>query len=184
MEDVFKNSIKANISFLSNNIPKENELIIHVRSGDIFTNFKKDYYQNPLIYYLDIIKKFESVIVVTSEEKNNPVIEHLANIENVKIQSSSLENDFNTIFNAVNLATSGVGTFPIAAALMSENLKNLYYTNLYLKEHLNPKMIKNPKINHYEFHIEEDYKKQYSKNYELEKLILNSGINIQKPKMF
>ena len=41
MEDVFKNSIKANISFLSNNIPKENELIIHVRSGDIFTNFKK-----------------------------------------------------------------------------------------------------------------------------------------------
>ena len=184
MEDVFKNSIKANISFLSNNIPKENELIIHVRSGDIFTNFKKDYYQNPLIYYLDIIKKFESVIVVTSEEKNNPVIEHLANIENVKIQSSSLENDFNTIFNAVNLATSGVGTFPIAAALMSENLKNLYYTNLYLKEHLNPKMIKNPKINHYEFHIEEDYKKRYSKNYELEKLILNSGINIQKPKMF
>ena len=184
MEDVFKNSIKANISFLSNNIPKENELIIHVRSGDIFTNFKKDYYQNPLIYYLDIIKKFESVIVVTSEEKNNPVIEHLANIENVKIQSSSLENDFNTIFNAVNLATSGVGTFPIAAALMSENLKNLYYTNLYLKEHLNPKMIKNSKINHYELLIEEDYKKRYSKNYELEKLILNSGINIQKPKMF
>ena len=50
---------------------------------------------------------------------------------------------------------------------MSENLKNLYYTNLYLKEHLNPKMIKNSKINHYEFLIEEDYKKRYSKNYEL-----------------
>ena len=184
MEDVFKNSIRENIRFLSKNIPKDNELIIHIRSGDIFTNFKKDYYQNPLIYYLDIIKKFESVIIVTSEEKNNPVIEHLANIGNVKIQSSSLENDFNTIFNAVNLATSGVGTFPIAAALMSENLKNLYYTNLYLDEHLNPKMIKNSKINHYEFLIEEDYKKRYSKNYELEKLILNSAINIQKPKMF
>ena len=36
-----KIQLKANISFLSNNIPKENELIIHVRSGDIFTNFKR-----------------------------------------------------------------------------------------------------------------------------------------------
>ena len=92
---------------------------------EIFSQILKDYYQNPLIYYLDIIKKFESVIVVTLKKKII-LIEHLANIENVKIQSSSLENDFNTIFNAVNLATSGVGTFPIAAALMSENLKKIY----------------------------------------------------------
>ena len=34
---------------------------------EIFSHFKR--LSKPLIYYLDIIKKFESVIVVTSEEK-------------------------------------------------------------------------------------------------------------------
>ena len=58
-----------------------------------------------------------------------------------EIQSTTLDNDFNTLLGAKNLATSGVGTFVIAAALMSENLKNFYFSNLYLKRGLNPEML-------------------------------------------
>jgi hypothetical protein len=39
------------------------------------------------------------------------------------------------------LATSGVGTFAIAAALCSENITDLHFTNVYSKSHLNPEML-------------------------------------------
>ena len=55
-------------------------------------------------------------------------------------QSGSLFEDFATLLAAKNLATSGVGTFAIAAALCSENIKNIYSSDAYLKEHLNIEM--------------------------------------------
>ena len=51
--------------------------------------------------------------------------------------------------NAENLATSGVGTFPIAAALCSSKLKNLYYSDIYFNHHLNPELVRN--VNHVRF---------------------------------
>jgi hypothetical protein len=42
---------------------------------------------------------------------------------------------------AKNLASSGTGTFAVAAGLCSSNLNNFYCTNLYLDEHLNPGML-------------------------------------------
>ena len=58
-----------------------------------------------------------------------------------EIISGSLENDANILLNAPNLATSGVSAFPIACALLSQKLENLIVSNIYLNEHLNPKMI-------------------------------------------
>ena len=131
-----------------------------------------------------MIKKYEKILLVTSEEQNNPVIKVLKKYNNIKIQSTSIENDFNTIYNATNLATSGVGTFPIAAALMSKNLKNLYYSNLYLEEHLNPSMISKNKIKHYKFCIDESYKNQYSFSKDLESLLLDKSIIVSTPENF
>ena len=73
---------------------------------------------------------------MTSHEKNNPVFEELLKCKNIRIQSSSMENDFNTLSNATNLATSGVGTFPIAAALMSNKLKKTYITAIYILKNI------------------------------------------------
>jgi len=39
------------------------------------------------------------------------------------------------------LASSGVGTFVIAAALCSRNLKNFYHSDAYSSGHLNPEML-------------------------------------------
>ena len=178
IQRVFQDSIKKEIPFLEERPPKDNELIFHIRSGDIFTNFKNDYFQNPINFYDKIIDKFEKTIVVTSEEMNNPIIQYLKTISKVEFHSSTIKEDFNILYNAVNLATSGVGTFPIAAALMSNNLKNIYYSNLFLKEHLNPKMILSDRITHHKFYVSDEYKLQYQDEKNINQLILDSNIKV------
>jgi hypothetical protein len=118
--------------------------------------------------------------VVTSEEQNNPVIKVLLRNSKVKLQTSSLENDFNLLANARNLATSGVGTFPIAAALLSTKLKNFYYTNLFSEEHLNPKMLINNQVIHHLYTVDDNYKDKYLVTEDLKSLILDENINIYK----
>jgi len=141
---IFQEQLLPNIQFYKKiNIPKDT-LVIHIRSGDIFEKTKHfDQVQNPLNFYLEVIKDYEDVLIVTSPSRNNPVLNVLKNLKthNVIIQSSSVEDDFNTLVNATNLCLSGVGTFGIAAALLSRNLKRLYFTDLYMKSHLNPEMV-------------------------------------------
>ena len=164
IENVFKSEIAPRLSFKKEIEINPNTLVIHIRSGDIFEIPIKSYSQNPINYYTRIIEDFHDVLIVTSHEKNNPVFEELLKCKNIRIQSSSMENDFNTLSNATNLATSGVGTFPIAAALMSNKLKNLYYSNLYSQEHLNPMMVKSSKVKHHIYKVEKNYEKNYEKS--------------------
>ena len=122
----------------------DDTLVIHIRSGDIFAhehNPPHDYVPNPLCYYLSLIEDYEKVIVVTEPDNHNPIVDELRKIEKVTIQSKSVGEDFATLMRAKNLASSGTGTFAIAAGLCSSNLKNFYCTDLYLDEHLNPGML-------------------------------------------
>lgn len=172
MFETFQKYISPNITYKKNISIDEETLVIHVRSGDIF-NLKssKNYFlQNPLSYYLSLMDEYEKIIVVSEGTLNNPVIEYLSRYRKVKIVSNSYEEDFNLLRNAKNLATSGVGTFAIAAALSSEKINNLYYSNLYFNHHLNPKMMKG--INHFEYSFENYYK--------IGKLWDNSKDNIEK----
>tara|TARA_E500000178_G_scaffold356629_1_gene436274 strand:+ start:8157 stop:9077 length:921 start_codon:yes stop_codon:yes gene_type:complete len=152
MQKAFIEIIKPNLKFLRQIKIPDNTLVLHIRSGDIFEKDKyPEYVQNPIGYYLDILKKYESTIIVTDKSRNNPVIPKLLELSNVSIKSGDIDEDFNTLFSAKNLATSGVGTFPIAAALISTELENFYYSDLYLSNHLNPRMIKNKKVKHHEY---------------------------------
>ena len=180
IEEIFKINISKNISFLKDVTVDQETLVFHIRSGDIFTLPIKSYYQNPINFYIELLDKFPKVLIVTSEEMNNPVISELKKYDNVQFQSTSLENDFNTIYNATNLATSGAGTFPIAAALMSRKLKNLYYTNLFLKEHLNPNMLNNPIVKHHKYKIDENYMKEYEKANSLGSVILDKSFQVKR----
>ena len=119
-------------------------LVIHIRSGDIFAhehNPPHDYVPNPLCYYLTLIEDYEKVIVVTEPDNCNPIVDELRKIEKVEVQSKSVAEDFATLMRAKNLASSGTGTFAVAAALCSSNIEKFYCTNLYLDEHLNPEML-------------------------------------------
>ncbi len=142
-----------NFLFHRLNIKKEldidpDTLVIHIRTGDIFYNdWHSLYSQNPLSYYLKISEDFKNVLVVTGKETNNPVINLLKRYKKFRFQSSSFVEDFNTLLNAKNLATSGVSGFPLSAALMSQKLENFYHSDLYQKEHLNPDMLRKDLVN-------------------------------------
>tara|TARA_Y100001958_G_C21248695_1_gene581868 strand:+ start:15545 stop:16420 length:876 start_codon:yes stop_codon:yes gene_type:complete len=180
IENVFKSQIKPRIKFLQDIDISNETLVIHIRSGDIFYLPINSYHQNPINYYLDIISKFDDILIVTSSEMNNPACNELLKLKKVRIQTSSLENDFNTLSNATNLCTSGVGTFPIAAAMVSDKLRNFYYSNLYSREHLNPEMILNPNVEHHKYKIHDEYSEKYSNSTDFKKLILDKSIKISK----
>ncbi len=122
----------------------DDTIVIHIRSGDIFSHVHQtphDYCPNPLYYYLQLIDEYKNVIVVTEPDNYNPVVDELKKLPNVKIQSSTVEEDFATLMRAKNISSSGTGTFAIAAALCSTNIENFYCSNLYMRSHLNPEML-------------------------------------------
>ena len=119
-------------------------IVIHIRSGDIFDQVFSGghtYVPNPLHYYLLLIKKFDKAIIITEPDNNNPVVESLRWHPKVIVQSGSVEEDFGCLLAAKNLASSGIGTFCLAAALCSQNIKNFFCSNLMLSEHLNYGML-------------------------------------------
>ena len=131
------------------NLPKkdpigEDTIVMHLRSGDNYHRVfdpPTNYIPNPLIFYLNLIDSFDKCILITEPDRNNPIVHELMKIDKVKIQSSTVADDFATLMSARNVALSGVGTFAMAAALCSTQIKNLYTTDLLLTEHLNYTMM-------------------------------------------
>lgn len=136
--------IRPNFKFEIREPLDEDTLVVHIRSGDIFSQVHTsphDYCPNPLYYYLQLIDDYDNIIVVTEPDNYNPVVDELRKNKKVIVQSSSVEKDFGTLLRAKNIASSGTGTFAVAAALCSENIKNFYCSNLYMTSHLNPEML-------------------------------------------
>jgi len=136
----------------------EDTLVIHIRGGDIIEReYEKphNYVQNPLSYYLALIDDFKNVIVVVEPNSNNPVVPELQKIERLKFQSLSVVEDYATLLAAKNLATSGVGTFAVSAALCSQNVKSLFTSNAYLTEHLNCSMLYDTDVTVYEVELKD-----------------------------
>ena len=136
----------------------DDTLVVHIRGGDIIEReYEKphNYVQNPLSYYLALIEDFKNVIVVVEPNSNNPVIPELQKIERLKFQSLSVAEDYSTLLAAKNLATSGVGTFAVSAALCSHNIKNLFTSNAYLTEHLNYTMMYNTDVTVHEVELKD-----------------------------
>ena len=110
-----------------------NNIYIHFRGGDIFSNNPhKAYVQPPLSYYKNIIKDFNSVKLVC-QDKSNPCINELLKQENIEYISETLEKDLSILFNVSNLAI-GFGTFGFLLYLMNPYLKNLYIPDFFVNE--------------------------------------------------
>ena len=117
-------------SFIIKNIKKlhENDLVIHIRSGDIFSsNPHRNYVPPPLVYYTKQINKnnFDNIIIIC-EDKKNPVVNKLLELyKNATYNKHSLQKDIELILGASNIIFS-VGTFIPSLMLMSDNIKYLY----------------------------------------------------------
>lgn len=139
--DICLKYIVPNFNFFIKEAFDKDTAVIHIRSGDIFSNNPhKSYVPNPLSFYEKIIENYETIMLVTEDYKN-PVVEVLNKNPKVLTQSDNIQNDFATLLRAKNLISSGVGTFSVAAALCSNNIENFYCTNIFLSEHLNPTML-------------------------------------------
>lgn len=135
VDDIFKNNIEErnNIlkkSFLIKNSKKlpENELVIHIRSGDIFSsNPHPSYVPPPLSYYVKHINKYDyEKIIIVCEDTKNPVVDKLLKLyKNSVYSKNSLEEDIKIILGATNIVYS-IGTFIPSLMLLSENIKYIY----------------------------------------------------------
>jgi hypothetical protein len=105
-----------------------NNLHIHIRSGDLFSNCNSCYVPPPFSYYRKIIEgqKWDKIFVIYEDDKN-PCVNLLKNknYNNIQFLSSSLENDIKSLSNCENLCI-GFGTFGLLIYFLSKNIKNLY----------------------------------------------------------
>ena len=113
----------------------DDDLVIHIRSGDIFNEKPHpDYVPSPLSYFNEIIcSRVWAKIYIISQDKNNPVIDHLLKQHtNIIYKKNSLEQDISIILEARNIVMD-VGTFIPSLLLLSESIKILYYNRPFFK---------------------------------------------------
>ncbi len=150
MNRICKKYIAPHLILPKKDLIGDDTIVMHLRSGDNYHRIfdpPTNYIPNPLIFYLELIDLYDKAIVITEPDKENPIVHELEKIDKVTIQSSTVADDFSTLMSAENVALSGVGTFAMAAALCSSQIKNLYTTDLLLTEHLNYTMLYNTNVN-------------------------------------
>jgi hypothetical protein len=122
------------------NLDFENDLIIHIRSGDVFdkndevvnkdinSDVFKWFIQPPYSFYEKIIKENNyNKIYILTENCNNPIIPKIMkNFDNVYFLSNDFETDFHILLNSKNIVSS-TSDFIQSAIYLSKN-KNIIYS--------------------------------------------------------
>ena len=105
-----------------------NDVVIHIRSGDVFEeNPHPNYIVPPLSYYLTILKtnNFNQIIIVAEDDKN-PVINALMNLyPNIIYKKQCLKEDIKIVLGAYSIITS-YGTFIPELLCFSKKIKTIY----------------------------------------------------------
>lgn len=111
-----------------------NDLLIYIRSGNIFYGYDKKildvhklYVQPPLSYYLNIIdsEKWDNIKLI-AEDTLNPVINELLKLHpEIEFKIQSLEEDVKEILSAKTVV-SAFGTFIIELLALSNNIKKIF----------------------------------------------------------
>jgi hypothetical protein len=111
---------------------QKGDLVIHIRSGDIFINPHPCYGQPPLAFYQKIVRsKPWNMVRVVFEDRRNPVITPLLDwlphhCGQVEVVSGSLKDDLEVLLRA-RAIVCGRGTFIRGISALSRNLKKVYY---------------------------------------------------------
>jgi hypothetical protein len=157
-KEVFEETSKETITILKeafkikeNEINKldENDIVIHIRSGDIFDKTPHSLYTPPpLDYYTNILNNIKvNKIIILCEDNINPVVDKLLSLYTNSIHNiNSLEDDIKIILGATTIIGS-IGTFIPAFISLSSNIKKYYKTDLYIKELKDYNKINSPWLN-------------------------------------
>jgi hypothetical protein len=134
-DDVFTQNIERTVDIIKSvfrikSIPSEghtDDLVIHIRGGDIFATPHFLYITPPLSYYTTIIetRKFDTITIV-SEDKLNPCVDKLLELyPEIRFQPQSLDQDIHILLHASNVIES-FGTFTFTLLLLSNNIQTVY----------------------------------------------------------
>lgn len=110
-----------------------NDVVIHIRSGDIFKTDREpnpNYPCPPLSYYINIINNnhFENIYLI-AEDTRNPAINKLLELyPNIRFKIQDLNDDIKLVLRSRNVIMS-VGTFVPMLLAISNNIKNVYKTS-------------------------------------------------------
>lgn len=117
-----------------NKVLSENDLVIHIRSGDIMVNncdWPKEYIPPPYVFYETILKKTWkkwSKIYIIAEDNKHPCLRRLIqNHPQIIWKKQSLKKDIEFILSAKSIVIGG-GSFVPALMLFSNNIKNVFGT--------------------------------------------------------
>jgi len=108
----------------------ENDIVIHLRSGDIFRkrNGAPAYIIPPLSFFISLLEKLpnKEKIIVLAEDDRNPILGELQKrYPKLEWKKQSLEEDIEILLGAKNVIES-FGTFTPSLLLLSKNIKNIY----------------------------------------------------------
>jgi len=126
--------IKADLlkeSFTIKDINKldEDDVAIHIRSGDIFQSPSpvEFYAPPPVAYYAKQLNQNQyKKIIIVCEDNVNPAVNKLLELyPNATWNKNNLEEDIRLILGATNVISS-VGTFVTALLMLSDNIKSHY----------------------------------------------------------
>jgi len=105
----------------------DNDLHIHIRSGDIFISPHSWYMQPPLDYYIKIIesRKFDKIYLL-AEDNLNPTIDKLLKLyPNIIWNKNNLEEDIKSIIGCKNVVF-GMGYFIPSLLFFNEGLREIF----------------------------------------------------------
>ena len=154
---IFEN-IKINICEILRNLLKlsnekqlditDDDLIIHIRSGDVYSSKPHPgWIQPPLSFYENIIKErtWRKIILICEDDKS-PVIKPLIHkYSNIQFRIQSLQIDIDYIIQSKNICF-GMGSFVPALLLLNNNLNTIYYPSYCHRYLLDIVLYKNKKV--------------------------------------
>ena len=118
------------------NIPKfkntPDDLVINIRSGDVFVNkINKNYGQPPLCFYQKIIddNKFKNIYLMSNGHENPTVNKLLELYPKIKFIHGTVEEDASVIIYSYNLVMP-ISTFPFTLVRLNNNLKKIFVYSL------------------------------------------------------
>lgn len=120
-----KDEILKNIPIVSTD---PDDLYMHVRGGDIFTNLTLNVYsQPPLCFYEKIIKShnFKNIYLISQDNLNIVVDSLIKKYPKIIFNINNFETDISLLAHAYHIACS-IGSFLISAIKLNDNLKELY----------------------------------------------------------
>ncbi len=108
----------------------DSTLVIHLRAGDALSGaVGNEFWQPPLAFYRQVILGggYEDIVIVTEANNANPCAAALmerfsGQVQQIRVQTGSLEEDINTILSARTLVASN-SSFPFSLALASRYIK-------------------------------------------------------------